>query len=245
MTAYNFTLRSENAKTGPIPVTMTSGESCPESCAFNGKGCYAQSGPLAFVWNQLGKPATHKRAPKSLSLAELCERIAALPEGQVWRHNQAGDLPGDGDVIDGAALGALVEANRGKRGFTYSHKPVLYARHGTRAMDHAVVDNAVAIAAANAEGFTVNLSANNLEHADELSALGIAPVVTVLPADVQGNVKVSTPAGRAVAVCPATYDERVTCASCQLCQRQGRKVIVGFPAHGNGKTKASAIARGE
>jgi len=55
---------------------------------------------------------------------------------------------------------------------------------------------------------------------------------------------VTTPAGRKVATCPATYRDDVTCASCQLCQRKDRKVIVGFPAHGMRKKAASAIARG-
>ena len=55
------------------------------------------------------------------------------------------------------------------------------------------------------------------------------PVVVVLPSTQTANTK--TPAGRAVVVCPATQRDDVTCASCQLCQRQ-RDVIVGFPAHG-------------
>jgi hypothetical protein len=53
---------------------------------------------------------------------------------------------------------------------------------------------------------------------------------------------VATPEGRKVAVCPATYQDNVSCATCQLCQRAKRKVIVGFPAHGASKRKASAIA---
>jgi len=77
-------------------------------------------------------------------------------------------------------LAQLVEANQGKRGFTYSHKPATGA-------------NREAVAAANKAGFTINLSANNLSHADELAAHEIAPVVVVLPANVQGNAKVHTP----------------------------------------------------
>jgi len=50
-----------------------------------------------------------------------------------------------------------------------------------------------------------------------------------------------TPAGRKVVVCPATIRDDVSCASCQLCQRQ-RDFIIGFPAHGTSKKKASAIA---
>ena len=52
-----------------------------------------------------------------------------------------------------------------------------------------------------------------------------------------------TPAGRKVIDCPATYRDDITCDDCQLCQRQKRKVIVGFPGHGAAKRKATAIAK--
>jgi hypothetical protein len=158
-----------------------------------------------------------------------------LPAGTLWRHNQAGDLPGKGDRIDRRALHALVKANRGRRGFTYTHKPI-DGRHSTA--------NTVAIAAANEAGFTINLSADNLAEADTLADAGIGPVVVVLPAEVHGNINVKTPAGRRVTVCPATYRDDVACIDCQLCQRQQRKTIVGFPAHGTAKRKASPIAAG-
>ena len=43
------------------------------------------------------------------------KQIAALPADTLWRHNQAGDLPGVGDAIDADAFVALVEANKGRR----------------------------------------------------------------------------------------------------------------------------------
>jgi hypothetical protein len=230
MTAYNFKLSSENEKTGSIPVTMTSKDSCPSSCPFQGSGCYAEQGMLGVVWRQIGKEPTHIRAPKSIDLDTLCERIAALPAGQLWRHNQAGDLPGVNETIDEVALYKIAEANHSKRGFTYTHKPTNET-------------NLRAVVNANAAGFTVNLSANNLAHADQLAETGL-PVVVVLPQDVQGNVKITTPAGNAVVVCPATYRDNVTCKSCRLCQRADRPVIVGFPAHGGAAKRATVVARG-
>jgi hypothetical protein len=216
-----FTRASRNAKTGPIPVTTTSEESCPHACPLKGNGCYAEGGPLAILWRKV----TERKA--GLAWEAAMSEIAALPKGTLWRHNQAGDLPGTGDDIDTAALAELVKANRGKHGFTYTHKPVSGG-------------NAGAIAAANAMGFTVNLSANNLAHADELAASGAGPVVVVLSAD-QTSATV-TPAGRRVAICPATISDKVTCATCGLCARADRKAIIGFPAHGASKRKASAIA---
>jgi hypothetical protein len=137
-----------------------------------------------------------------------------------------------GDAIDGKALRDLVKANAGKRGFTYTHKP----------MDRA--GNRRAVAHANANGFTVNLSADTLAEADHLADLSIGPVVVVLDAAEGVRHDVLTPSGRKVATCPATYRDGVTCASCQLCARPNRKVIVGFPAHGVSKKAAAIIARG-
>jgi hypothetical protein len=57
-------------------------------------------------------------------------------------------------------------------------------------------------------------------------------VVVVLPSTTTANT--TTPKGRTVVVCPATIRDDISCASCQLCQRQ-RSVIVGFPAHGTRK----------
>jgi hypothetical protein len=224
---FHMTLESRNEKTGPIPVSTTSYDTCPDVCPLKGNGCYADGGPLGMHWRAVSE------GKRGTTFDAFLAEVAALPEGQLWRHNQAGDLPGHGNDIDALALAELVNANRGKRGFTYTHKPVT---------ENAPNQNAVE--AANRDGFTINLSANSPAHADELASLGIAPVVTVLPADIDGAATktLQTPAGRTITVCPATYRDDVTCASCWLCQRQKRKTIVGFPAHGASKRKASAVA---
>jgi hypothetical protein len=219
-----FTRVSSNAKTGPIPVTTTSEETCPTSCPLKRNGCYADAGPLALFWRKV----TEKRA--GLAWSDAMGKIAALPKGTLWRHNQAGDLPGEGDAIDGFAMIELIRANRGKRGFTYTHKPMDSAR------------NVEAVRVANQEGFAVNLSADNLAEADKLADMAIGPVVVVLPAE-QTRATV-TPMGRKVAICPATISDNVTCADCGLCALVNRKAIIGFPAHGASKRKASNVAMG-
>lgn len=218
----HLTLVSRNAKTGPIPVSTTSAESCPPACPFNSaSGCYAASGPLAIHWRKV----TEERAGKAFG--DFLDQIKRLPKGQLWRHNQAGDLQGKGDSLDIAALASLVKANKGKRGFTYTHKPL------------ATQEERDAIRDANKGGFTVNLSANNLAHADTLAELNIAPVAVVLPESQVSNTV--TPQGRKVIICPATIKDDVSCATCGLCARI-RDAIIGFPAHGTSKRKANAIA---
>ncbi len=216
---------SKNPKTGPILVTTTSRASCPPSCPFYGNGCYATADLfLRLHWNKV------TAGERGVSWKDFCGTIAKLPEKTLWRHNQAGDLPGEKEQINSRMLAELVNANLGKRGFTYTHKPM-------------TARNATAVRKANANGFTVNLSANNLAHADVLSDVKAGPVVVVLPSTVQVNQTLQTPAGRKVVVCPATYKDGVTCAKCKLCSVRDRSVIVGFPAHGaSARTKVDAIA---
>lgn len=231
--AVLFTLKSRNAKTGPIPVSTTDRSSCPDTCPFQGAGCYADNGPLGGLWSAvtnagpLGRAKNGRAYIQTTDWAGYCASVAALPDGQTWRANQAGDWPHQGGRIDAPMLRALVEANKGKRGFTYTHH-----------LPH-MGENAALIAEANAGGFTVNLSANSPAHADQLAALDIAPVTVVLPADQSANS--TTPAGRKIVVCPATQRDDVSCATCKLCARQ-RDFIIGFPAHGARKRAASAIA---
>jgi hypothetical protein len=227
-TRVHITMRSANAKTGPIPVTTTSSESCDPACPFMGSGCYAESGPLALHWRKV------TNGERGLDWNAFVAIVDAMPLDTLWRHNQAGDLPGIGASIDAGKLAQLVRANNGKRGFTYTHKTVtgdsVKATHNRRA-----------IREANQDGFTINLSANNLTHADELSELNIGPVVVVMPRDASNTL---TPAGRRVVICPAETRDDVTCETCQLCARRDRNgIIIGFPAHGSGAKKAESVAR--
>lgn len=225
----HLALKSRNVKTGPIPVSTTEAKTCPPACPFNHMnegGCYAAGGPLGMFW----KKVNDGRAGDSWE--QFTRQIAALPEGTLWRHNQAGDLPGDGDKIDARALSQLVKANAGRRGFTYTHKPL-------------TAGNRAAIKQANSRGFTVNLSGNTLAHADTLADANIAPVVVVLPSDTEGQRRdIKTPQGRRVVVCPATYKDNVTCQSCGLCAVRDRQVVVGFPAHGISAKRVDKVARG-
>lgn len=223
MTRYLLTPVSGNSKTGPIPVSITSGDTCPDACPLRGAGCYAEGGRLGMAWRRV-----ERGEGRAAGLGAFLAAVRALPDGQLWRHNQAGDLPGAGDSIDNWALRKLTEANNGKRGFTYTHKPV----GPYSALE---ISNALAVERANRSGFTVNLSADSLREADELAALGIGPVVVTLPADAPDAPSL-TPAGRTVVVCPAQTAKGeargVTCESCGLCAVAARRSVVGFKAHG-------------
>lgn len=219
---FSFVRVSANRKTGPIPVTNTSAATCPPSCGLFAQ-CYAKSGHVTIHWRKLSVPGA------GYSLAELCRLVRTIGGGQLWRHNVAGDLPGNGDEIDAPALQKLARANRGRRGFTYTHKPATPA-------------NLDAVRDATAAGFTVNLSADNATAADDLAAHGL-PVVVVIPADAPKVTR--TPRGRKIVLCPAESSDRVTCATCGLCANAARPYLIGFKPKGAKRRAVDSIAKGE
>lgn len=218
---FSLTLVSRNPKTGPIPIATSSSDTCPPSCPLMGAGCYAETGPLSIVWKKV-----------SLSFEEFLDRVRRIPRKQIWRYGQAGDLPGEGDRIDPEMMDQLVRANAGRPVIAYSHKPP-------------TPENLEVLHAARVKGFVVNLSADSAVEADELAETG-CPVVVVLHErygrdkrketitqwyERTKNLPKTTPAGRKVAVCPATYTD-TNCSRCQVCTDPDRKgVIIGFPAH--------------
>ncbi len=216
--------KSSNAKTGPIPISNSSRATCPKACPFIKQGCYADAGyHTRLNWDAVtaGKRGT--------DFDSFCESIAALPDGQLWRHNVSGDLVGVDNKISKSKLRQLTQANTGRRGFTYTHYPL------------DVPGNHEAIVHANWGGFTVNVSANSAQHAADLYNEYHLPTVAVLPIEAPRKQVID---GVTIVICPATYRDDVTCASCKLCAVSDRSVVVGFPAHGASAKKVELIAKG-
>lgn len=220
-TAYSLTMISHNRKTGPIPVSSTSRDSCG-NCPLAGNGCYGDNHPTAIHWNKLSD------GRKGVDIDGFCKQVRMIPTGQLWRHDEVGDLvsiSSDPDTLDPVPLHKIIKANKGKRGFTFTHK------HQAQ--------NIELLREATAAGFVVNLSANNETEADKLIKTGL-PVVMLQPKTAP---KVSTtPDGNKIVQCPHSSSKgKMQCNRCQLCYKANRSYIVGFPAHGGQWRKAEAL----
>jgi hypothetical protein len=240
---FILTPKSGNRKVGKgTPVSMSTMSTCPPSCKLR-DGCYATCGKLGLVWWKMSEGLLKN----GVSFSEFCRRIVALkPTTTIWRHNQAGDLPGSKGRLHKGRCKQLSRANSAegynRGGYTYTHYPVLPGDVAPSVARH----NAATVKEMNAAGFCVNVSADSLDEADRVADLEIGPVAVLLPASQEKGLR--TPAGRPVVVCPAVVDKggkdsTVNCVDCKLCQRIQRKVIVGFPAHGGSKKKADKLAR--
>ena len=224
---YAYIQISSNKKLGGLPATTTSKDSCPTTCSYNpasgGGGCYAAQGPMEWQWRKLDDPNNDK----ALNIHQLAERLSRLRKHTLFRLNQAGDLPGNGLEINATETQQLVDACGHADGFGFTHyRPD-------------VGNNAALILAANQSGLTINMSAENLTQVDEFMSLGIGPVVVALPSDQRKAMK--TPAGNHIAICPTYLDDRMTCASCGICQKVDRRSVIAFPAHGATKARVEKV----
>jgi hypothetical protein len=118
MKEHHLTLSSSNPKTGPIPVSTHTIRTCPSTCKIK-KECYAKNSLLAHHWAKVSE-----RKSPAVSWSNFISSVKRLAVGQLWRYAQAGDLPGYGNDIDEAMFKQLVRANKGKRGFSYTRKPL-------------------------------------------------------------------------------------------------------------------------
>jgi hypothetical protein len=217
-----FTPISSNAKTGPIPTSTSDRATCWTGCPFYNKGCYAKSGPQALHWRKVSA------GERGYEWDAFLRLIRKLNRGQLWRHNVSGDLPVVADgIIDGDKVAQLADANRGRKGYTYTHHPLTDTNLGV-------------IKYANAAGFTVNVSTESVESADKVMSEHGIPAVAVVNSDKTDRFY-QTESGRKVITCPATIHDNVTCKTCGLCQQSDRQFIIAFPAHGNAKKTVNQI----
>lgn len=221
---FGFNIKSGNTKVGKIPVSTSPKATCPSSCPLKDEACYARFSTLGMYWSKLSKGLTGE------SWSNFINNVKLIKSGQLWRHNQAGDLPKDEtlstdsvDRLDEKKCLELVSASSHTKGFTYTH----YSCRD----EH----NKKIIKQMNSmPGMTVNISADTLEQADEYASFNIGPVCVTMPegTPLKNN---RTPSGNFIVICPAQTNDNITCEKCKLCQVKTRKSIVGFIAHGSGR----------
>jgi len=215
---------SSNAKTGPIPVSTSSSETCPDSCPLKKENlCYGKLGPIAIWWSKVTKNNQY-------IWKEFLKDVSKIRRNQLWRHNQVGDMQPSEENKDQICEEKAVElanANRGKKGFSYTH------------YDFKDPHNRKVIKQVNDLGFTLNVSTEKHWQMDLAISYGLDATI-VLPSTHNKKV-VKSAGGNRIVTCPATYNNDVQCANCGLCQKKNRGYAIGFPAHATKKKELDKV----
>lgn len=215
---YKLTIRSGNAKTGRIAVTMSPKSDCPTRCPFrNGNGCYAENFPMALHWDRLS--AGRIGVPWNQFLLDL----AKVPEDMPIRLWVAGDLPGNGRELDHAKCKALADTLAGHTAPVFG-----YTRY-----DMNLPQNAETVQYMLGKGIVINASCTPEETA--ANRLRNIPCTVVLPV---GDAFQKAFEQRYI-LCPAQREKTMTCEQCMICANAKRKMPVAFEAHGTRKHLAS------
>ena len=153
------------------------------------------------------------RGERGTKYHKFLNKIRQMPYGQLWRHNQAGDMHNDAKYVD-----QLISANRGRRGFTYTswdYTDELFIR-------------------AKREGFTINKSCYTASSAAAATSRGIPAVFSGAPVEYK-DVTAWTEFGVRFVVCPTKRKspsaKKVQCATCQLCYDRPENMVIVFPLH--------------
>lgn len=204
--AWHLTKVSSNKQTGPIPVSTSPKGSCNPNCPLSDE-CYAKKSYLNVHWSMV------TRGERGTDYPTFTNSIRKLPYGQLWRHNQAGDMHKDVQYVD-----QLIAANRGRRGYTYTswtYSDELFIR-------------------AKREGFTINKSCYSASSAAFAVSWGIPAVFSGAPVEYR-DVTAWTEFGVRFVVCPTKRNspaaKKVQCATCQLCHTRPDNVVIVFPLH--------------
>lgn len=229
---YSFIEKSSNRKLGNIPVLTTSRNTCPTYCGLY-TTCYAGFGPLNIHWKKISNGERGFSSSK-----ELFHKINGLSKNQVWRINQAGDLPSTKKgTIDRNFLNSLIKSSR-------HTKPICFTHH----------NDFETIKLANKKGLNLIFSLNNLNE------LGNVPDDIPLSVPVNSSFcrnkkesltsfkkRVKEPLknlrnnyrnyNKKMILCPATYMEDMTCEKCKICTKLKSDELVMFPSHGIRKNK--------
>jgi len=222
---FHFVKKSGNKKTGFMPVTYNSRATCPDSCIFKNNGCYASAGfHTRLNWDKV----TNKE--RGGTFKELLKNISSLKPGTIWRACVAGDIPANNKgAISRTYINGIIKANQGKRGYSYTHHKL------------DIGHNIQYLKKANNQGFTINVSCETEDQADNVIKNNL-PAVLVVKSTERRNAW-TTKNGNKVLVCLAQTSDK-TCIDCKLCQQRpspNNKLIIAFKSHGNQAKKIDKI----
>jgi hypothetical protein len=246
MARYALVRQTENTKLGPVSVLRAGFDTCSKVCKLkNNCFCYARSGRLSFcqpkkdgdTWNQ------------------VVGKIQKLPDRQLIRLFDMGDLPGNGVTLDRSKCASLASSCDGLNAWGYTRYPVIPMQsdgmpdrirqkvHDSTAHNREVLSEMRVLG-----GVIMRPSLLPWELIPFLESSSNIPCSVVLPTDVYhtlDGIDLGKSHGQIV-LCEEQENVSATCLHCalfhggeSLCSKADVRVI-GFKAHGILKEKMDA-----
>jgi len=217
--------KSQNSKTGEVSVTYAPIQSCPETCPFLDKGCYAQSGHTSFTLNRLNKNARLKKKTRPIDIArEEAKQIRTLSGDRNLRLHIVGDAktPKAAEILSRAAKDHSSKADKKVWTYTHAWKEIPRKKWGK---------------------ISVLASCETIDECKDAMKRGYAAsIVRLKPFNHSFEWD-----GVQMTACPALVNDNTKCDSCGLCLKdqsllKKKKVICFFP-HGSRQNAAKDAIR--
>lgn len=213
---------SGTSKTGRMPVTYRTSDSCPTTCPFLPKslggngGCYGTGRIFGIAAKYVA----------TLSVDAALAKLKRMPKGsRFMRDRVVGDLVTPAGEFDMPYVKVIahVANTAGLKVYGYTHAwPIMTAAD---------------VADVAESGYVLNASCETESDVKRAVSLGMP---TVLAGDswIDGEMI----GGRRIVTCPAQTRDDVNCASCGLCAKPDRACTVRFLLHGPKNQAAASIA---
>jgi len=217
-TYYQFVANSHNKKTGAMPVTSTSSNSCPLTCGLY-NDCYGKSSYTRIQWDKLDK--------KGIDFNQLINLINSLRKNSPIRFNVVGDLVNNDGIVDSTKLIKLANTvkNRALDMIIYTHLELCYL-------------NVKAFQLAFSKGLNINISCETIEKAKKALNYGLNSVIVLPMGSINKVLKIDD---LIIVRCPNEYNSKIQCVNCMLCSKDRikKRVVVAFTAHSTTKKRLS------
>jgi len=209
--------RTNNTKTGPLPATYRPMSTCPSECPFLPSGAIGG----CYGTGRIFASAARRSADVDIERATWRIRLGMEAGVRYLRDRVVGDVVLPDGKLDRPYIAGISRIAKavGVIPFGYTHGWRAFTRRDVTFM--------------KVRGYVMNASAETHDDVVAAVALGL-PVALVDEFTPEGT----TIAGRRVVTCPAQLRKDVTCASCGMCAKPDRKVIVRFLPHGIARAKA-------
>jgi hypothetical protein len=208
-----LTTISKNKKTGPIAVSSSSWSTCPPECGMKDE-CYAMKG---YHTRLHGDAIT--RQDRGVPPEQFIKQVAALRPGTMFRHDVGGDLWHLRGQVDHTLLRNLTKAVQHlSHAWTYTH-------HKPNGFNHAALRHATA------NGFTVNISTENLDDAVKYYKRGY-PVTCVVNQMPERFTHKGVTFVRCQNQCDGGQTQCIGCGNGEpMCAKADRSYVIAFEKH--------------